>query len=69
MVVGARRMDFDPKAKTKFYLKRERQMGKNLITTSTQRTNSSLMVVSQWPVMPRVVAEQQTNTCSQVINA
>ena len=69
MTAGTRRANFSPKAETKLYLKRARQMVKNLITTSTQQTDSSLMVVSQQTAMPRVVAEQQTNTYPQVINA
>ena len=39
------------------------------MVASMQRTNSSLMVVSQWTTKPRVVAEQQTNTCPRVISA
>ena len=68
MAAGTRRADFDPKAEINLYLKRARQMGKSLITASTQRTNFSLMTVSQWMVMQRVVAEQQTNTCPQVFS-
>ena len=40
------RENFGPKVETKLYLKRARQMGKNLITASTQRTDSSLMAMS-----------------------
>ena len=62
MTVRILHANFGPKAETKLYLKRVRQMGKNLITASTQQTNFGLMVVSQWKIMLRVV-EQQTNTC------
>ena len=48
---------------------RARQMGKSLIFVSTQRTDFGLIVVSQQKAMLRVVAEQQTNTYPQVINA
>ena len=68
MVVGTRRADFGPKAETNIYLKLVRQMGKSLITASTQWTNFSLMIMSQRTAMPKVVAEQQTNTCPQVIS-
>ena len=44
-------------------------MGKSLITASTQWTDFGLMAVSQRIAMLRVVAEQQTNTCPQVISA
>ena len=33
---GTRRADFSPRAKTNFYIKRARQMGKSLITANTQ---------------------------------
>ena len=46
-----------------------RQMGKSLIFVSMQRTDFGLMVVLQQTAMLRVVAEQQTNTYPQVINA
>ena len=62
MAVGARYTDSGLRAETNFYLKRARQMGKSLITASTQWTDSGLMVVSQQKIMPRVVTEQQTST-------
>ena len=68
MVVGTWCANLDPKAQTKLYLKRARQMGKNLIITSTQWMNTDLMAVSQQTAMSRVVAEQQTNTFPQVIS-
>ena len=43
-------------------------MGKSLITANTQQTDSGLMAVSQRMVMSRVVVEQQTNTCPQVLS-
>ena len=58
MVAGTRHADFDPRAETKFYLKRARQMGKSLITASTQWTDFSLIAVWQRMVMLRVVTEQ-----------
>ena len=69
MTAGARRADFDPKAETKLYLKRGLQMGKNLITASTQRMDFSLMAVLRWTAMSRAVAKQQINTYPQVISA
>ena len=39
-----------------------------MIPASTQQTDHSLMDVSQWMAMSRVIAEQQTNTCPQVIS-
>ena len=47
LAVGTWCTDFGPKAETKLYLKQERQMGKNLITASTQQTDSSLIAMSQ----------------------
>ena len=44
-------------------------MGKILITTSMQQIDSSLMVVLQQAIIPRVVVEQETNFCPQVISA
>ena len=63
MIVGTRRANFGPSAGINFYLKREQQMGKSLITASTQQIDFGLMVVSQWMAMSKVVAEQPTNTC------
>ena len=63
MAVGTQHANFGLRVETKLYLKRARKMGNSLITSSTQRTNSDLMAVSQRMVKPRVVAEQQTNTC------
>ena len=57
MATGARRADFGPKAETKLYLKQAWQMGKNLITTSMQPTDSGGMTVSQRTTVPRVVAK------------
>ena len=68
MTAGTRRTDRSPRAKTNLYLKRFRQMGKSLITASTQRTYSSLMAMSQRIAMLRVIVEQQTNTYPQVIS-
>ena len=62
MAAGTQRVDFNPNAETNFYLKRARQMGKSLITVSTQRIVSGLMAMSQWMTILRVVVEQQTNT-------
>ena len=42
-------------------------MDKSMIPASTQQTDPSLMDVSQWMAMSRVISEQQTNTCPQVI--
>ena len=64
MAIGTQHVDFGPRVKANPYLKRAQEMGKSQITANMQRTNSGLMVVSQWTVIPRVVAEQQTNTCS-----
>ena len=58
MVVGTQHEDFGPRAKTNFYLKRARQMGKSLITARTQQTHFGLMAMSQWTAMPRVITEQ-----------
>ena len=44
-------------------------MGKSLITASAQWTGFDLRAVSQWMVLLRVVVEQQTNICPQVIIA
>ena len=66
---GIRQIDFGPRAETNFYLNRAQQMGKSLITGSTQRTDFGLMAVSQCTTIPRVVAEQETNFCPQVISA
>ena len=63
MAASTQYAGFSPRAETDIYLKRAQQMGKSLITTSTQWINSSLMAMSQWTLMPRVIAEQQTNTC------
>ena len=68
MVADTQHADFDPRAETDLYLKRARQKGKSLITTSTQQTYFGLMVMSQRTTIPRVVFEQQTNTCPQVIS-
>ena len=48
--------DFGLRAETNFYLKRVPQIGKSLITSNTQSTDSSLIVVSRRMVRPRVVA-------------
>ena len=53
MVVGTQRANFCPRTETDLYLKRTQQMGKSLITTSTQRINFGLIVVS----LLRVVLE------------
>ena len=68
MATSTRCTDFGPKAKTNLYLKQAQQMGKSLITTNTQWMDFGLMVVSQRTTMLRVVAEQQTKTCPQVIS-
>ena len=44
-------------------------MGKSLLTASTQWRDFGMMAMSQQMTMPRVVAEQQTNTYPQVISA
>ena len=62
MAVGAWRADLSPRVETNPYLKWARQMGKGLIFASMHQTDFGLMAVSQWTVMPRVIAEQQTNT-------
>ena len=69
MAVGTRHVNFSLRAKTNSYLKRGQQMGKSLINANTQWIDFGLMAVSQQTTMPRVVAEQQTNTCPQVISA
>ena len=68
MAVGIWHADFGLRAETNFYLKRARKMGKSLITTSTQWTDSSLMAMLQWMAMSRVIVEQPTNICPQVIS-
>ena len=50
-------------------MRRALQMGKNLKTTSTQQTDSSLRVVLQQTTKPRVVASWQTNMSPQVTSA
>ena len=69
MAAGTQHVDFDPRAGTNFYLKRVWKMGKSLITTNMQQTNSGLMTVLQQTTMLRIVAEQQTNIYPQVISA
>ena len=68
MTVGTQRGDY-PRAETNLYFKRTQQMVKSLITVSMQQIDFDLMVMSHWTGKPRVVAEQQTNTCPQVISA
>ena len=63
MNAGPRCVNFDPKAETNLYLKRAQQMGKRLITASTQWMDFGIMVVLQRTTMPRVVAKQRMNTC------
>ena len=63
MAIGTQHADFGPRVEANPYLKQAQKMGKSRITVSMQRTNSDMMVVLQWTVIPRVVAEQQTNTC------
>ena len=68
MVAGTWHTDFDLRVETNFYLKQARQVRKSLITANTQWTDLSFMAMSQWTVMPRVVVEQLTNICPQVIS-
>ena len=58
MAASTRHADFGAMTEIDLYLKRARQMGKSLITASTQRMDSGLIVVSQRTTMPRVIAEQ-----------
>ena len=60
MAAGTRHVDFGPRVETNFYLKQARQMGKSLITASTQLTDFGLIAVLQWTLMPMVVANRQT---------
>ena len=69
MAASTQHANFSPRAETDLYLERARQMGKSLITTSTQRTDSGLMAMLQWMAMSRVIVEQSTNICPQVISA
>ena len=72
MATGTQRTNFGSRAKAGLShpqgLKRALQIGKSLETASMQRTDFSLMAMLQWTAMPRVVAEQQVNTCAHVIS-
>ena len=57
MVAVTWHVGFGPRAETNTYLKRARQMGKSLITASTQRTDSSPMAMAQRTTMSWVVVE------------
>ena len=57
MAAGIRHANFNPRVETDLYIKRARQMGKSLLTASTQLTDFGLMAVSQRIIMLRVVAE------------
>ena len=57
MATGTRRENFSPRDKTNRYLKQVQQMGKRLITTSTQRIAFGRMVVLQQTTVSRIVAE------------
>ena len=63
IAAGTQCSDFGLRAETNLYLKRVRQMGKSLITTSTKRTDFGLMDVLQWTTMLRVVVGQNVNIC------
>ena len=53
MAIGTRYANFGPRSKTNFYLKRAQEIGKSLITASTQWTDSGLIAVLQWTVIPK----------------
>ena len=57
MAAGIRHTNFGPRVETDLYLKRAQQIGKSLITASTQWTDFGLMALSQHTAMPKVVTE------------
>ena len=61
-------MDSDLRVEANLYLKQVQRIGNSLIPANMQWIDFSLMAMSQRMAMPRVVAEQQKNTCTRVIS-